>query len=96
MHSLTRSLFPASSYLPPPILDLLNNQRIEASKRAALVTTAFKWLLDHIPETAIPPQVRPVLQLLKGLVPYLAYIGGFVAWTWGAIKGFDKGALPDH
>ncbi|KAI0964458.1 hypothetical protein AcW1_001273 [Taiwanofungus camphoratus] len=78
-------------YLPPPILDLLNNQRIEASKRAALVTTAFKWLLDHIPETVIPPQVRPVLQLLKGLVPYLAYIGGFVAWTWGAIKGFDKG-----
>lgn len=81
-----------SSYLPPPVLAILDNQRIEASKRAALLTTALKWLLDHIPTAAIPPQARPALQLLGTLVPYLAYLGAFVVWSWSAIKTFDKGA----
>ncbi|KAH9950920.1 hypothetical protein B0H21DRAFT_408578 [Amylocystis lapponica] len=78
-------------YLPPPVLAILDNSRTEASKRAAVLTTALTWLLNHVPETALPPQLRPALQLLKGLIPYLAYIGGFVAWTWGAIIRFDKG-----
>lgn len=73
------------------MLAILDNQRIEASKRAALLSTALKWLLDHIPIAAVPPQARPVLQLMRTLIPYLAYLGAFIAWSWGAIKGFDKG-----
>ncbi|OCH87479.1 hypothetical protein OBBRIDRAFT_736075 [Obba rivulosa] len=78
-------------YLPPPVLDILNNQRIEATKRAAIITTALKWLLDHIPASAVPLQLRPALELARALVPYLVYVGGFIAWSWTTIKGFDKG-----
>ncbi|OBZ68365.1 hypothetical protein A0H81_11641 [Grifola frondosa] len=78
-------------WLPPPVLALLDNKEIEAGKVAALLTTALKWLLHHVPDSAVPPQFRPALDLVRGLVPYLGYIGGFVAWSWGAIKGFDTG-----
>jgi hypothetical protein len=81
----------AHRYLPPPVIDTLNNKRLEVAKRAALITTALKWLLDHLPVKLVPPQFRPVLTVLKRLVPYLGYIGAFVAWSWGAIKAFDKG-----
>ncbi|KAH7925522.1 hypothetical protein BV22DRAFT_1033891 [Leucogyrophana mollusca] len=78
-------------YLPPPVLDVLNNKRLEATKRAAMITTALKWLLDHLPIKLVPPQFRPAMTILRRLVPYLGYIGGFVAWSWSAIKTFDKG-----
>jgi len=78
-------------YLPPPVLDALDSKRVEGAKRAAILTTALKWLLDHIPMMIIPPQFRPAAKMLKRLVPYLGYIGVFVAWSWGAIKMFDKG-----
>ena len=85
------SACPLRSYLPPPILDILNNRRLEAAKRAAIITTALKWLLDHVPLTVIPPQFRPGLMIAQRLVPYLGYVGGFLAWSWGAVKSFDKG-----
>lgn len=78
--------------MPPPVLDVLDNKKLEGAKRAAMVTTALKWLLDHVPALMVPPPMRPALVLLKGLVPYLGYVGGFVAWSWGYIKKFDKGA----
>jgi len=78
-------------YLPPPVLDMLNNKKLEGTKRAAMITTALKWLLDRVPVLMIPPNMRPAIKLLKGLVPYLGYVGGFVAWSWGYIKKFDKG-----
>ncbi|KAL6304780.1 hypothetical protein BKA93DRAFT_732221 [Sparassis latifolia] len=78
-------------YLPPPVLALLDNQHIEASKQAALLTAALKWILDRVPLIAVPLQMRPAFKLLAHLVPYLVYIGSFVAWSWAAIKGFDKG-----
>ncbi|KAF8257841.1 hypothetical protein EI94DRAFT_1835376 [Lactarius quietus] len=78
-------------YLPPPILDVLNNKRLEAAKRAAIITTALQWLLGQVPLTVLPPQFRPGLLVAQRLVPYLGYIGGFVAWSWGAMKSFDKG-----
>jgi hypothetical protein len=78
-------------YLPPPVLDVLNNKRLEVAKRAAIITTALKWLLDHLPVKLLPPQFRPILTVLRRLVPYLGYIGAFIAWSWGAIKTFDKG-----
>lgn len=78
-------------YLPPPVLMILDNKRLENAKRAAMITTALNWALDHIPVLMIPPQMRPAISVLKGLVPYLGYVGGFVAWSWSAIKTFDKG-----
>ncbi|KAI0275274.1 hypothetical protein BC834DRAFT_41667 [Gloeopeniophorella convolvens] len=78
-------------YLPPPVLDVLNNKRLEAAKRAAILTTALQWLLGHVPLTVVPPQFRPGLLIAQRLVPYLGYIGGFVAWSWGAMRSFDKG-----
>ncbi|KAH7916553.1 hypothetical protein BJ138DRAFT_995351 [Hygrophoropsis aurantiaca] len=78
-------------YLPPPVLDVLNSKRLEATKRAAMITTALKWLLDHLPIKLVPPQFRPAMTILRRLIPYLGYIGGFVAWSWSAIKTFDRG-----
>jgi len=78
-------------YLPPPVLGVLDNKRIESTKRAALLTTALRWLLDHIPMAAIPIQMRPAMPLLKRIIPYMGYIGAFVAWSWDAIRAFDKG-----
>jgi len=82
---------PEISYLPPPVLDALNNKQLEAAKRAAMITAALKWLLDHLPITLMPPQLRPAMTVLRRLVPYLGYIGGFIAWSWSAVKVFDKG-----
>jgi hypothetical protein len=79
------------SYLPPPVLDALNDKQLEAAKRAALITTALKWLLDHLPISLMPPQLRTPMTFLRRLVPYLGYIGGFIAWSWSAVKVFDKG-----
>ncbi|KAH7888684.1 hypothetical protein F5I97DRAFT_1803503 [Phlebopus sp. FC_14] len=78
-------------YLPPPVLDVLNNKQLEAAKRAAMITTALKWLLDHLPVPLLPAQMRPAVAILRRLVPYLGYMGGFIAWSWSAIKAFDKG-----
>lgn len=78
-------------YLPPPVLDALNDKQLEAAKRAAMITTALKWLLDHLPITLMPPQLRTPMSFLRRLVPYLGYIGGFIAWSWSAVKVFDKG-----
>ncbi|KAI0670092.1 hypothetical protein C8Q78DRAFT_976642 [Trametes maxima] len=78
-------------WLPPPIMNLLNDKEIEAAKLGAMLTTALQWLLSNVPDSALPPTLRPALALVKSLVPYLGYIGGFVAWSWGAIKGFDNG-----
>jgi hypothetical protein len=72
---------------------VLNNKRLEAAKRAAIITTALQWLLSKVPLSVLPPQFRPGLLVAQRLVPYIGYIGGFVAWSWGAMKSFDKGAL---
>lgn len=78
-------------YLPPPVLDILNNKQLQAAKRAAIITGALKWLMDHIPLPLLPPQMRPAVQVLRRLVPYLGYVGGLIAWSWSAVKSFDKG-----
>ncbi|KAI6040278.1 hypothetical protein EDC04DRAFT_2567212, partial [Pisolithus marmoratus] len=77
-------------YLPPPVLDILNNKQLQAAKRAAIITGALKWLMDHIPLPLLPPQMRPAVQILRRLVPYLGYVGGLIAWSWSAVKSFDK------
>ncbi|KIP10093.1 hypothetical protein PHLGIDRAFT_115730 [Phlebiopsis gigantea 11061_1 CR5-6] len=78
-------------YLPPPVLDVLDNKQLEGAKRAALLTTALKYALDRVPIVMIPPPARPAMMLLKACTPYLGYVGGFVAWSWSAVKNFDKG-----
>ena len=74
------------------MLDVLNNKRLETAKRAAIITTALQWLFGRIPLAIVPPQYRASVMVTKRLVPYLGYIGGFLAWSWGVIKSFDKGA----
>ncbi|KDQ18221.1 hypothetical protein BOTBODRAFT_104720, partial [Botryobasidium botryosum FD-172 SS1] len=78
-------------YLPEAVLEVLNDATLEAAKRAAMVTTALKWLLDNVPTTGVPPPVGLALTLLSGIIPLLGYIGGFVAWSWSSIKGYDEG-----
>ncbi|TFK56794.1 hypothetical protein OE88DRAFT_1619782 [Heliocybe sulcata] len=78
-------------YLPPPVLRVLGDQELAAAKRAAMFTAALKWICDHIPVSMLPFQLRPAAVLVKRLLPYVGYIGGFVAWSWGAIKSYDKG-----
>ena len=56
-----------------------------------MITSALQWLLDHLPVALIPPQFQLALTLLRGLVPLLGYIGGFIAWSWSAIRVFDRG-----
>ena len=80
-----------TSYLPPPVLEILDNKHIEGAKRAALLTTALKYVLDRVPMVMIPPPARPAMTMFKAFTPYLGYVGGFVAWSWGAVKSFDKG-----
>lgn len=58
-------------YLPPPVLRILGNVHLESAKRAALLTTALKWLFDHIPLAMFPPQIRAVISLSRRLVPLL-------------------------
>jgi hypothetical protein len=77
------------------VLDVLNNKRLEAAKRAAIITTALQWLLSHVPLSVVPPQFRFGVMMTQRLVPYLGYVGGFVAWSWGAMKAFDKGTQDD-
>ncbi|KAG1752946.1 hypothetical protein EDB19DRAFT_1670724 [Suillus lakei] len=43
----------------------------------AMITTALKWLLDHLPISLMPPQLRTPMR--------------FIAWSWSAVKVFDKG-----
>jgi hypothetical protein len=47
--------------------------------------------MDHLPVSLLPPQMRPGVTILRHLVPYVGYMGGFIAWTWSAIRSFDKG-----
>jgi hypothetical protein len=46
---------------------------------------------DNIPVSVLPPALGPVILALQSLIPYVGYIGAFIAWSWGAIKQFDKG-----
>ncbi|PPQ79876.1 hypothetical protein CVT25_002932 [Psilocybe cyanescens] len=78
-------------YLPPPIMAKLDNTSLKATARAAMITTALKWLLDKIPIMLVPPQFRPAVKMLKQLSPVVGYIGVFIAWSWDRVRACDKG-----
>ena len=78
-------------YLPPPVMNKLNGMSLKATARAAMITTALKFLLDKIPLLLIPPQFRPAVKMLKTLSPIVGYVGVFIAWSWDRIKSLDEG-----
>ncbi|CAA7268066.1 unnamed protein product [Cyclocybe aegerita] len=78
-------------YLPPAVMVKLNATSLKATARAAMITTALKWLLDKIPMMLVPVQFRPAVTILKRMSPVTSYIGVFIAWSWDRIRSLDKG-----
>ncbi|KZS93187.1 hypothetical protein SISNIDRAFT_486105 [Sistotremastrum niveocremeum HHB9708] len=78
-------------FIPPPILAHLSNKQLEAKKRAALLTNALNWLLDNIPPDVLPLEFRPILFVIRGLIPLVGLVAGFIAWSWSNFQAFDKG-----
>ncbi|PPQ99511.1 hypothetical protein CVT24_005301 [Panaeolus cyanescens] len=78
-------------YLPPPIMEQLDKSSLKATARAAMITSALKWMLDKIPLMLIPAQFRPAVKMLKQLAPVVSYVGVFIAWSWDRIRSYDKG-----
>ena len=79
------------SFLPPPVMAILDNQEIQAAKRAAMVSTALTWLFAHLPVTMFPAPLQPMILVLQKIVLYISYIGTFISWSWGEIKSYDIG-----
>ncbi|KZV91976.1 hypothetical protein EXIGLDRAFT_836758 [Exidia glandulosa HHB12029] len=78
-------------YLPEPVMLILDQKELQTAQRAAMITTALTWIINNVPTAAMSPPLLVVVQVLKGLVPLIGYIAGFIAWSWGQIKGFDRG-----
>ncbi|KDR85560.1 hypothetical protein GALMADRAFT_52663 [Galerina marginata CBS 339.88] len=78
-------------YLPPPVMEKLGGSSVKATARAAMITTALKWLLAKIPILLVPVQFRPAVKLLKQLSPVVGYIGVFIAWSWDRVRACDNG-----
>lgn len=81
-------------YLPPPVLDILSDKTIEATKRAAMITTALTWFFSNLPVSSLPLPIQPAVLMLQKIVPYLGYMGTFISWSWSTIKGYDVGWYP--
>ena len=57
----------AHRYLPPPVMRVLNDKSLEAAKRAAMITAALSWLVSHTPIDMLPPQLKAVVGIVKGI-----------------------------
>ncbi|KAJ3509374.1 hypothetical protein NMY22_g16318 [Coprinellus aureogranulatus] len=79
-------------YLPPPVMAKLGASSVKAAARAAMVTSALKWMLDSIPLAVVPPQFRAAVKMLRTLAPIASYVGVFIAWSWDRIKALDEGS----
>jgi hypothetical protein len=78
-------------FLPPPVLEELVRVASDVSRTATMITTALTWLLENLPIDMIPVTVRPVVMVLRRIVPFIGYIGAFIAWSITSIKSLDKG-----
>ncbi|KAF9445019.1 hypothetical protein P691DRAFT_806336 [Macrolepiota fuliginosa MF-IS2] len=78
-------------FLPPPIIDILDDKQLETAKRAAMITAALTWFFDNLPISSLPPVLQPALFLLQRISPYPGCIGTLISWSWIAIKNYDKG-----
>ncbi|KAK7047939.1 hypothetical protein VNI00_006267 [Paramarasmius palmivorus] len=78
-------------FLPPPVLDVLSHEEIEATKRVSMISSSLSWMFANLPVAMFPPPMQPALMMLQKLVPYLSYIGTFISWSWDTVKSFDTG-----
>ncbi|KAJ3569317.1 hypothetical protein NP233_g5131 [Leucocoprinus birnbaumii] len=78
-------------YLPPPVLDILDDKQLEAARRAAMITAALTWFFNNLPVYTLPLPLRPTLLLLQQIAPFLGSIGTFISWGWTMIKAYDQG-----
>lgn len=77
--------------MPPPVMQKLGASSVKAAARAAMITSALKWMLDKIPMSVVPPQFRVAVTMLKQLAPMSGYVGVFIAWSWDRIRSLDEG-----
>ena len=56
-----------------------------------MITTALTWFFNNLHVDAFPPPLKSVLVLLRTLIPFLGYIGTFIAWSWSSIRSYDLG-----
>lgn len=78
-------------FLPPPVLDILDDKQLEAVRRAAIITTALTWFFNNLPINTLPIALRPTLLLVQHIAPFLGSIGTFISWSWNMIKAYDQG-----
>lgn len=78
-------------YLPPPVMEKLGSHSLKATARAAMITSALKWLIGKIPMMFVPVQFKPAVALLKRLSPVVGYVGIFIAWSWDRVRACDEG-----
>lgn len=78
-------------FLPPPVLDILDDRQLEAARRAAMITTALTWFFNNLPSNTLPTPLRPTLLLIQQIAPFLGSIGTFISWSWSMIKAYDQG-----
>ncbi|KAJ7611632.1 hypothetical protein FB45DRAFT_312905 [Roridomyces roridus] len=78
-------------YLPPPVLSILDDQSVEATRQATTITAALTWFFTNLPISTFPPPLQSAMFLLQRLVPFISYIGTFISWSWSTIRGFDRG-----
>ncbi len=81
---------PDYSWIPPPMMKVLDDKSINIAKKAHIISTALQWILDHVP-SGLPLELMAVVLVLKAIAPIIGYIGAFVSWSWDAVKSFDKG-----
>ena len=80
-------------YLPPPILERLSDETLEATKRAAVITNALTWFFNNLPIDLFPPVLTHYLVPLQQLIPLISFIASLISWAWSSIRGNGFGKL---
>lgn len=62
------------SWLPEPVLKTLGNSESSLVKKAAMISTALGWLVNHIPTTGLPLELVAVLTVVKAIVPVIGMV----------------------
>ncbi|KAE9409336.1 hypothetical protein BT96DRAFT_794847, partial [Gymnopus androsaceus JB14] len=78
-------------FLPPPVIAQLSSMQLASNRRGALVAASLGWLMEQVVMLAVPPELHVGLALLKHAIPYLGYVGAFIASTWEGIKEKNEG-----
>ncbi|KAF7305198.1 hypothetical protein MKEN_01235000 [Mycena kentingensis (nom. inval.)] len=82
----------ATEYIsPPPAMQVLDDQSVEAAKQTTIITAALVWFFSNLPIASFPPPLQPAMLLLQRLAPLVSYLGTFISWSWSTIRGFDNG-----